>query len=188
MAKFTKAAIMNAFIKLLNETAFDRITVKDIVDECGINRNTFYYNFDDIYDLVDEILQNEINKIVEEHRQYPSWNEGLLCAADFAMRNKKAIFHLHNSVKRNELDKYLQRVINNVISSFVETEADGIEISEEDKSFIADFYSGALLGLLTKWLDSGMKDDFISVINKTGLLFDSNIKQAIRIVAAADEK
>ena len=53
MPKFTKTAIMQSFVKLLDSTPFDRITVKDIVDDCGVNRNTFYYNFEDIYALVD---------------------------------------------------------------------------------------------------------------------------------------
>ena len=56
MPKFTKTAIMQSFVKLLDSTPFDRITVKDIVDDCGVNRNTFYYNFEDIYALVDELL------------------------------------------------------------------------------------------------------------------------------------
>ena len=60
MPKFTKTAIMNSFMKLLSTTSFDKITVKNIVDDCGINRNTFYYNFEDIYALVDEILQEEV--------------------------------------------------------------------------------------------------------------------------------
>ena len=64
MATFTKKAIMNSFMKLLNKSSFDNITVKDIVDDCKINRNTFYYNFDDIYAVVDEILHEEINNII----------------------------------------------------------------------------------------------------------------------------
>ena len=72
MAKFTKAAIAQSFMKLLNKQTFDKITVKDIVDDCGINRNTFYYNYSDIYALVDEILQNEVNSIVEKQGDYHS--------------------------------------------------------------------------------------------------------------------
>ena len=49
MAQFTRTAIVNSFIRLLNEKPLDKITVKDIVDDCGVNRNTFYYHFQDIY-------------------------------------------------------------------------------------------------------------------------------------------
>lgn len=183
MAKFTKTAIMQSFMKLLNTKAFEAITVKDIVDDCGINRNTFYYNFADIYALVDEILQEEINKIVQLHNPYHSWREGLLAAADFALQNKKAIFHLHHSVKRAELDKYLQRVIYNVIADFVENESQGIAISPEEQTLIAEFYSFALVGLLTKWIDHDMKEDFMAMIDRTGVLLDSNVKHAIQTIA-----
>ena len=183
MAKFTKHAIMQAFMELLNTTSFDKITVKDIVDKCGINRNTFYYNFEDIYALVDEILQDEVKKIAEIHRPFHSWNEALLSAADFALQNKKAIFHLHNSVKRSQLDKYSDRVIHSVVLEFVQKEAEGENVSDTDTAFIAGFYGCALLGLLNHWLDNGMEADFTEVINKTGILFNSNIKQAIHVLA-----
>lgn len=51
MANFTKRAIRDSFVKLLNERPLSQITVKDIVDDCGVNRNTFYYHFRDIPDL-----------------------------------------------------------------------------------------------------------------------------------------
>lgn len=187
MSKFTKTAIMNSFIKLLNNNSFDDITVKDIVDDCGINRNTFYYNFDDIYALVDEILQEEINKIVEKHKPYRSWNDGLLCAADFAVKNKKAIYHLYNSAKRPQLEKYFMRVLYDVVIEFVNKEAEETEISGEGADFIAGFYSYGLFGILERWIDTGMKGDFMSVINKTGILFDTGIKQAISAISKTEK-
>lgn len=182
MSKFTKTAIINAFMKLLAEKSFDDISVKDIVNECGINRNTFYYHFSDIYALVDEILQNEMTKIVTEHQPYNSWNEGFLCAADFALKNKKAIFNLHNSAKSYQLQKYFQRVIYDVVANFVELEAKNINISDNDKAFVAEFYTFALQGFINKWLDYGMKEDFEDILSKTSLLFQSNIKQVLDLL------
>ena len=57
MSKFTKQAIYASFLKFLNEKPLDKITVKDIVDDCGINRKTFYYYFQDMYDLAREMCQ-----------------------------------------------------------------------------------------------------------------------------------
>ena len=189
MSKFTKAAIMNSFMKLLSENPFDKITVKDIVDDCGINRNTFYYNFQDIYALVDEIMQNEINRIAEMHKQpYPSWGEGLLVAVEFAIKNKKAIFHLHNSVKRQQLNRYLEKTIYGVVSEFVSLKAEGKNISEEDLQFVSAFYCFALLGMMEKWIDDGMKEDIYEVIRKTGILFDININNAIAAISEKQEQ
>ncbi len=183
MSKFTKMAIMNSFMKLLGEMPFDKITVKDIVEDCGINRNTFYYNFQDIYALVDEIMQNEINRIAEMHKQpYLSWSEGLLVAVEFAIKNKKAIYHLHNSVKRQQLSRYMKKTIYGVVSEFVTRKAEGKNISEDDLQFVSAFYCFALLGMMEKWIDEGMKEDIYKVIRKTGILFDINIDNVIETI------
>lgn len=182
MSKITKKAIMSSFMKLLNNTSFDNITVKAIVDDCGISRNAFYYNFEDIYTLADEIMKEEINKITQRHQTYKSWKEGFMRSADFALRNKKAIFHLHNSSKRGQLEKYFRSAVYDAVAGFVEEEAKGADISGEDTEFTAEFYTYALLGFINKWIEGGMDDSFIPVINKTSLIFQSNIKQVIRLL------
>ena len=54
MPSFTKKAIMESFVRLAGKKPLDKITVRDIVDDCGINRNTFYYYFQDIYAVLEE--------------------------------------------------------------------------------------------------------------------------------------
>ena len=66
MAKFTQKAIMSAFLDLLHRMSLDKITVKDIVDECGINRNTFYYYYQDIYDLLEDVFETEYNMVMSQ--------------------------------------------------------------------------------------------------------------------------
>lgn len=183
MTKFTKEAIRASFMKILNTKPFDSLTIKEIADDCGINRNTFYYNYKDIYALLDDILQCEMQKLIEEHKECSSWNETLLCAADFAIKNKKAISHLHHSQKKEQLEKYLWKAADYAITKFVRREAEGEDISEEDILFVGDFYACALTGMLEKWLDSDMEMDFSTVINKMGIMFNSNIKQAIKALA-----
>ena len=62
MSQFTKKAIIDAFVELISERPLSKITVKDIVTRCGVNRNTFYYYFEDIYALIDELFQLETEK------------------------------------------------------------------------------------------------------------------------------
>lgn len=56
MANFTKNAIKSSFLKPLNERPLSQITVKDIVSDCGVNRNTSYYHFKDIPKLIEDII------------------------------------------------------------------------------------------------------------------------------------
>lgn len=111
MAQFTKAAILSSFMELLNERPFDKISVVDIAEKCGINRNTFYYYYADVYALVDEVFRAETQKLVEPELSCGSWQEVFLEATDFARKNRQAVYHLYNSAARDRLEDYLYEVI-----------------------------------------------------------------------------
>ena len=57
MAGFTRQAIQSSFCRLLAEKPLNKISVRDIVEDCGINRNSFYYHFQDIPTLIGEIIK-----------------------------------------------------------------------------------------------------------------------------------
>ena len=67
MPGFTKQAIRNPSMKLLNERPVSQITVKDIVQDCGINRNSFYYHYQDIPSMIEEIILEETDEIIRRH-------------------------------------------------------------------------------------------------------------------------
>ena len=67
VTSLTKRAIRASFLKLLNERPLNKITVKDIVEDCGINRNSFYYHYPDIPALAEEIVRDEAARIVQEY-------------------------------------------------------------------------------------------------------------------------
>ena len=74
MQKDAKKLISSTFVKLLSSKPFDKITIKDIVDTCEINRNTFYYHYSDIYGLLEEISkQNSISLLNATVKQAPIW-------------------------------------------------------------------------------------------------------------------
>ena len=75
MAQHTKNAIRLAFIQLLNERPLDKISIKDIAEKSAVNRNTFYYYYADIFALVEDILQLEIEDFQAKMRRYDSWQE-----------------------------------------------------------------------------------------------------------------
>ena len=67
MASFTRKAIREAFLQLLDERMLSEITVKDIVERCGINRNSFYYHYRDLPALIEEIVQEEADAVIAGH-------------------------------------------------------------------------------------------------------------------------
>jgi len=179
MSQFTKNAIVQSFIEILNQKPFDKITVTDIVDRCGINRNTFYYYYQDIYALLDEIFQNETKNIIDKYGSYSSWQEGFIAATKFAFENKRAIYHVYNSIRRELLENYLYNVTRNNMTQFVKEQATGLDVSDDDIKLISDFYTFALVGSVFEWLNDDMKEDPVEFITKAGQLFEGNIRYTL---------
>lgn len=179
MSQITKKALAASLVKLLNETTLDKITVKDIVDDCGVNRNTFYYHFQDIYDLMDWIFVTEIQKIVDDEKICDNWQQCFLQIANYLLENDTQVYHTFNAIKCEDLEQYLYSVTDNLMFRFVNEQAKGMKISEEDQKFIADFYKYALVGLVLEWIRTGMKEDPENMINKISKIFEGHIKSVL---------
>lgn len=159
MANFTKIAIKNGFFKLLNERPLNHITVKDIANECGINRNSFYYHFDDIPALIEEIVTEEADGIIEQYPTIDSLETCLIAALDYANQNKKAMLHIYNSVNRTIFEQYLWKICNRLIAAYGDTVFGDKPISEQDRELILNYYECLCFGTVIGWLNNGMKDN-----------------------------
>ena len=109
MPNFTKRAIKEAFWKLLNEQPLNQISVREIVEECGINRNSFYYHFQDIPSLIEEIVMDAANSLIQQYPSIETIDEAIEIAFRFTLENKKAVMHICNSVNRNIYEQYIMR-------------------------------------------------------------------------------
>lgn len=181
MAKqYTKKLIQETFMIMLNQRKMNEITVKEIAKECEINRNTFYYYYSDIYEVLTELFQIEIKKVEEEYNDSRSWEESFLVATQFILDNKVAIYHIHNSLRRVELENYIYDISGAVMSKYVETISIGIHASQSDKDIITRFYKCALTEMVMRWVDDGLKDKPIEVITRIGQLFNGNILMSLQ--------
>ena len=94
----TREAIKNSFLRLLEERPLREITVKEIVGDCKVNRNSFYYHFKDIPALLEEIIRDYADGIIA--RQARSLADCLEAAASFAMEHRQAVLHINQSGHR----------------------------------------------------------------------------------------
>ena len=157
MPNFTRRAIKESFLKLLNQRPLNQITVKDIVEDCGINRNSFYYHFSDLPALVEEIMAEQVSAMVKNHPTVDSVQEGSDAIVEFVMHNKRAIYHIYNSVSRDVFERHLMEVCRYVVTTYL----DGMleEVEEADRDAILRFNRCACFGSVIDWLNGGMKDD-----------------------------
>lgn len=166
MPNFTEKAIKQSFMKLLNERPLNKITVKDIVEDCGINRNSFYYHFQDMPSLIENIIIGELDRIIKEYPSIQSAEECFLVAAGFALGNKRAVLHIYESVNRDIFERYLWRICEYAVTTYINTLFGGRKIRSEDKDIVIRFIKCECFGSIIDWLSSGMKDNIETSIHR----------------------
>jgi len=180
MTNFTKKAIKDTFIELLSDRPLSQITVKDIVEKCGINRSSFYYHFQDIPSLIEEIILEEADRIIAEYPTLDSLEMGFNAAIDFAKKNRRAILHIFKSVNRDIFEEYLWKVCDYVVVSYTKTVFKDKPISEVDRDIIVEFYKAQCFGMVIDWLRSGMKEDVHNKIHRICELQKGMFEEMIR--------
>ncbi len=158
MANFTERAIVETLNEMLKKYPIDKITVKDLTEACGISRNTFYYHFHDIYDVLTKSFLEEVDAILEAHGDDDSWEMTFEEGLSFLYENKAAIDHLYKTMDRDSLTRFLNEVVYHNTRDVVEIETGKGVYKDKTISLAADFYKNALLGAILGWIDNDMKE------------------------------
>ena len=177
MPNFTKRAIKESFWKLLNRQPLSQISVRAIVEDCGINRNSFYYHFRDIPSLIEEIIRETADDLIKKYPSIASVDEAAEAAFRFTVDNKVAIRHICNSVNRDIYEQYLMRMCEYVVTTYYQTVYGQERVSEQDRDTIILFIKCEIFGLSIDWINSGMTDDAIVKLKQILTLCNGMIEE-----------
>lgn len=151
----TKRALAAALKELMAQRPIDKITIHDITERCGIRRQNFYYHFEDLYDLMRWMFQNEALSLLQQHEGMLLWQEGLLQLFRYIEENRAVCLCALRSVGREHLKRFFERDIHAVIHRTVEQlgrEIGAIDAGAADIELTTHFYVVALAGMLESWL------------------------------------
>ena len=179
MSQVTKRALEQSLKNLLLKKPLTKITVGDITDDCGINRMTFYYHFKDIYDLVEWSCLEDAKQALEEKKTYDTWQQGLLQIFKAVQENKPFILNVYRCVHREQVEKYLQPLVDQLLLNVINEEAAGITLRDEDKQFIAQVYSYMFIGLMLDWIKDDMREDPQQIVEKLSKLIKGSVSVAL---------
>ena len=174
----TKKAIGYTFKDLLKEKPFNKITINDIASKCDINRQTFYYHFQDIRDLIEWICIDEVDNLLEKKDECEKWEDKFLLIFKIMEQEKIFINNIYNSVSVEVLRSNLYRLVYPIIYSEIIEKSKGKNLREEDKKFIADFYKYAFVSIVLDWVDKGMIENPEIIVLKVSNLITGTINHA----------
>lgn len=181
MTKLTKLAIANSFRKLAETESIDKITVSDIVADCGVTRQTFYYHFQNIASLVIWIYENEMPEMSKASGETYTWREGFLHIFNWAKKNYAFIKSTFDSFCQDYLLHFVTDDISRRLTDAFRQSKELVSLSESEKKFVINFYTFAFAGIFFDWMDNKMQEDPNDIFSKFDSISKVNIINTINM-------
>ncbi len=180
MANFTERAIVQSLLELLEEKSIDRITVKDITNRCDISRNTFYYHYHDIYEVLEVFIVTHTEVLFSKYEDNQDWEGGFEDILEFIYRNKAVINNIYMVVDRSSIRQFLNELIYRHAAIVINKEIAGQEYSSKALDVITDFYKNAFFEAIITWIDEGMKQRPKELATLYSNVFKGTVEAALK--------
>lgn len=177
----TKLALANTLKGLLQKKSLDDITVKEIVEGCDVNRQTFYYHFQDIFDLLCWLLEHETALAISAAS---NWQEMLLSACRYIQENHLIVNHIARSNGRVYLEELFYQLTRNMMSDLLDAQAGDLALAEYDRDFLLDFYMYALTGMVSGWFYRDMREDPEALVARIAQLVNGGLRESAQAFCA----
>ena len=153
----TKLQLAAALKTLMAQKPMDKITIAELTSICNIRRQSFYYHFEDIYDLLRWMIENEAISLLRQQEGTLLWKEGLLQLFRYLEENRAACLCALKSVGRDHLRRFFEADIYAIIHRTIEQLCENIGVRNNLESFVdvemlTHFYVLALAGMMESWL------------------------------------
>ena len=179
MSSITEQALEHALKSLLLKKPFHKITINDITEECGVSRMTFYYHFKDIYDLVEWACMEDAAKALANKKTYDTWQQGFIQIFHAVRENKVFVMNVYRCVSREQVEKYLVPLTDQLIMGVIAERSAGMTVREEDKQFIAQVHSYSFVGLMLDWIKDDMREDPEEIVSRLATLIKGSMAAAL---------
>lgn len=156
----TKRALAASLKKLMTKKSLSKITINEIVRDCGVNRNSFYYHFEDIYALFKWMLEQEAVEVVKQFDLVMDYREAILFIMNYVAENKHIVNGAYDAMGREGLKRFFYADFIDIIKSYINNVAAKykLDVDEDYKDFLSEFFTEAVAGTILSWC-SGKHSD-----------------------------
>jgi AcrR family transcriptional regulator len=196
MNQFTKKAIIDSFIELSKTVPIEKITVTMISKHCGINRNTFYYYFQDTYSLMEEIIYSKSEKLFPADLQLgdDGWINILRFMGIYAKKNEAFIRNMYQSMGRDAFGDYMVDLAynpaRNYIDKFVENmyKEERLSLTREEKDQAAYLFAKMFSETTVDWIRGKRGADPVKTMEDAVIMFDGVAQKILLNMAKKHQK
>lgn len=150
----TKKALAASLKKALQKKPFSKITVSELIRDCNLNRNTFYYHFEDIYALLHWMFTEEELDVVKHFDLLTDYKAAIRFIMEYAESNAHILNCIYDAIGRVELKRFFYSDFAHIIGSVLDQaeKASGEYLDPDFKNFVTLFYTEAIASILVDWL------------------------------------
>lgn len=155
----TKKSLSSALKKLMRSKEMDKISIREITSLAGVNRQTFYYHFEDIYDLLRWTIQQEAITLIDIHQNAKEWQDGFRQLLYYLEQNKQFCLCALKSVGHEHMKRFFYSDLHNIVQKIVYNFGKKYETNEENieyLTFLTHFFTISLGTLVASWLNDEM--------------------------------
>ncbi|MGL4737197.1 MAG: dihydroxyacetone kinase transcriptional activator DhaS [Cellulosilyticaceae bacterium] len=152
----TKRAIAQALKSLILTKPFEKISISDLTSACGLGRQTFYYHFQDKYELLTWIYYNEGFSPVVDAITFENWDQKILLLLE--IMKKEQFFYCHTiTADSHYFMDYLLEITSTLFTEAIEALDTAHKLDASQKQFFSQFYAYGICGVILSWVTSHMK-------------------------------
>lgn len=177
MADLTKKAIADGLKSLCHQKSFAKISVRDITEQCGLNRQTFYYHFQDKYELLDWIYYQEGFVYLTADVTFDNWHLHMWQLLE-TMLDNRAFYQNTITSSPQCFEDYLFEITCTLFEEAINRLDADLRLNMEDVRLYSRFYSYGMCGIVRDWVKSGMKETPASLSERIRKLADDSEKMA----------
>lgn len=157
-----------ALKSLLANESFDKITVSKVCAKAGYNRQTFYYHFANLNDLLEFQLRAEADALLAGLLNYDSWEKGFLVLLTTIQREKVSVANFfYSSGMSLGMLNVLYDFVNGLLTVVLKDKCRRMGIPSDAKRIeaIAGFYRYPLADVTVRWFATGLKESPKAVVD-----------------------
>ena len=184
ISNWTRTQLMNSLFSLMRQKPLDKISVKEVSERCGIPRSTFYYHFEDIYDLASYAMATRLLECLEEDGTCVLWGKGLL---ELFRRSRQHYDVCRCAINSSRLwqmaDSYCSRCMSGIMVGLRQLDGDR-HTDEEFLRFLGVFYGHGVLSALVTWFRGDMRQPEEEICAALDFFVRDNITSTLDKLAA----
>ena len=157
----TKKKLAESLKTHLKKKTFSKITVSEIITDCGVNRKTFYYHFENIYELLKWMFEKEAINVVKEIVAIEDYEQAIVFVMDYVEHNKEILNSIYDTIGRDELKRFFFLDFTEIVTIMITSVEKNMEreMEKEFKEFVCNFCTAALSELLVEEIQKKKSDD-----------------------------